>query len=408
MFVLSFLLNSSLLPSKIIKIFHSEQRDIRVREIIQMQSKLNNIDYRESLFLNILRGLAIFAVIAMHSAQAVESISVQHESSYVREILYLGRYGVEVVFFLSGWLLAALYGFQGDSISKGFFRRRLARIYPLWVIFLIIYFLLGLFYQVGGFYQSENSNFDLQIVKDPLVITILALTFTLFLSSNLWNSVIPGSWSIQSEICHYILFSFIRRYTLEKLLSIVSVINIISVLLLLVNSKIESNWPALYALVSTWLRLGLYSTFSFFLAGIMTHRYFRSEKEESLDAFWKKKSFACYILTSVCVNCPQGIQIEAIGYVFCNLLIAYALIEHVRIGNFFSFLGKYSYFLYFYHFLVIQFTKSFLNSSHTAFNFQGDQIVVFTFIFVLALACSLALAIPSYRFIESPIIRHFR
>lgn len=79
------------------------------------------IESKESLFLNILRGLAIFAVIAMHSAQAVESISVQHESSYVREILYLGRYGVEVFFFLSGWLLAALYGFQGDLKSKGFF-----------------------------------------------------------------------------------------------------------------------------------------------------------------------------------------------------------------------------------------------------------------------------------------------
>lgn len=103
------------------------------------------IESRESFFLNILRGLAIFGVVAMHSAQAEESINVHHESSYVREILYLGRYGVEVFFFLSGWLLAALYGFQGDSISKGFFRRRLARIYPFG-IFLIIYSLLRRFY----------------------------------------------------------------------------------------------------------------------------------------------------------------------------------------------------------------------------------------------------------------------
>ena len=344
----------------------------------------------------------------MHSAQAVESINVHHESSYVREILYLGRYGVEVFFFLSGWLLAALYGFQGDSISKGFFRRRLARIYPLWIIFLIIYFLLGRFYQVGGFYQSENSKFDLQIVNDPLVITILALTFTLFLSSNLWNSVIPGGWSIQSEICHYVLFPFIRRYSLKVLLSIVSLINIFSILLLLVNAKIESNLPALYALVSTWLRLGLYSTFSFFIAGIIAQRYFRSTEEEKLEEIWTRKSFILFILTSFCVNCPQGIQIEAIGYLFCNLLIANALTGHVRLGNLFSFLGKYSYFLYFSHFLVIQFAISYLDSSHIIFNFHGDQIVVFSFIFILALACSLTLAIPSYKFIESPIIRYFR
>ncbi len=185
-------------------------------------------------------------------------------------------------------------------------------------------------------------------------------------------------------------------------------INLFSIFLLLYNAKIETASPELYALVSTWLRLGLYSTFSFFLAGIMAQEYFRNSERESSAGFWKTKSFAFFILTSFCVNCPQGIQIEAIGYVLCNILIAYALIGHVGLVMIFSLLGKYSYFLYFSHFLFIQFAVSSLNSSQTVFNFQGDQIFVFSVIFIFALTCSLIFAIPSYVLIERPIIRRFR
>jgi len=363
---------------------------------------------QESQFLNILRGLAIVGVIVMHSAQSIQTINVQHISEFVTQILYLGRYGVEVFFFLSGWLLAALYGFDDRSIAKGYTRRRLARIYPLWIIFLFIYFIQGRLFRTGGFFQAEHANFDLDIVKNPLVIIFLALTFTLFLSSNLWNSVIPGSWSIQSEICHYLLFPFIRRHALHKVMMAMAMINLLSIFVLLGQSEIKLMSPELHALVSTWLRLGLYSTFSFFLAGVMAQRYFRRNEIGISEVFWNSKSFFFFVLTSFCVNCPQGVQIEAIGYLLCNLLLASSLANYPKLGAFFSFLGQYSYFLYFSHFLVIQFVISFLSSRNMTFDFEGDQIIIFCIIFIFTLTCSLAFALPSYRFIEKPLIRYFR
>ena len=373
-----------------------------------MKSELGiGIDPRESQFLNILRGLAIISVIGMHSAQSLQSISVQHMSEFVSQILYLGRYGVEVFFFLSGWLLAALYGFGNDSIAKGFARRRLARIYPLWFIFFIIYFLQGLLVRTSGLFQAEHSNFEPQIVQNPLVITVLALTFTLFLSSNLWNTVIPGGWSIQSEMCHYVLFPLIRRQAMPKILATMGTINLVSIILLLGRSKIALTSPELYAFVSVWLRLGLYSTFSFFLSGIMAQKFFKRKENEGLDVFWTSKSFIFFVLTSFCINCPQGIQIEAIGYLLCNALIANSLANYEKLGGLFSLLGRYSYFLYFFHFLVIQFVIYLLNSGRVTFNFQGAQVVLSAMVFIITLTCSLVFAVPSYRFIEKPLIRYF-
>jgi peptidoglycan/LPS O-acetylase OafA/YrhL len=224
----------------------------------------NRVALGESKFLNILRGLAILGVISMHSAQSIQDLDVRHVSEHISQVLSLGKYGVEVFFFLSGWLLSALYGFSGTKIGKSYVVRRIARIYPLWIIFLVIYILEAYFLQSGGFFHAMHSSTDLKITQQPTVIAFLTLTFTLFISHTLWNTVIPGGWSIQSEVAHYALFPILKNQGLHRSAKILSIINLSSVVLLLGRSKIENVFPDGYSIVSTCLRLGIYSTFSFF------------------------------------------------------------------------------------------------------------------------------------------------
>lgn len=368
------------------------------------ESLTNRMALSESKFLNILRGLAILGVISMHSAESIQELEVQHISEHVSQVLYLGKYGVEVFFFLSGWLLSALYGFNKVKLGWNYFLRRIARIYPLWVIFLLVYILEAYFLQSGGFFQAMQSSTDLKVIQQPAVVTFLALTFTLFLSNNLWNTVIPGGWSIQSEVAHYALFPIFRKQGLHRSAQILAIINLGSVILLLARSKIESVFPSGYSIISTWLRLGAYSTFSFFFIGVLANRYLRRDLHQSDTPFWNSKSFIFFVVTSVCVNCPQGVQIEAIGYLAVNLIVAFALLNDSKLSNLLILLGKYSYFMYFVHFIVLRVIVSELNSHSVYFNFPADQLFVFVFLLATTLCISFLLAVPSYKYIEKPLI----
>lgn len=372
-----------------------------------VQENASKIDSTESKFLNILRGLAILGVVSMHSMQSVQELNVHHISEHVSQVLYLGKYGVELFFFLSGWLLSAIYGFSDTKIGKNYMVRRIARIYPLWIIFLIFYILEAHFLRSGGYYQAVHSNFDLLIVQQPFVITLLALTFTLFISSNLWNTVIPGGWSIQSEIGHYLLFPVFRKQGLHRTAQIIAVLNLFSLTLLLVQSNIEKAFPMVYACISAWLRLGLYSTFSFFFAGVLANQYLRRDINTSNKNFWESKSLMAFVVTSVLGACPQGIQIEAIGYLALNLILAYVLIHLSRISTVLVQLGRYSYFMYFAHFIILRILVFEVNSHQIEFNFPADQIAAFLLIFLTTLSLSYLIAIPSYKYFEKPLISYF-
>jgi peptidoglycan/LPS O-acetylase OafA/YrhL len=79
-----------------------------------------------------------------------------------------------------------------------------------------------------------ESNF----LHSPAGVIVLTLSFTLFFSASLWNSVIPGGWSIQAEVAHYILFPFIRRRSLNSVLKIVAVVNIFTSVLYFARPKL--------------------------------------------------------------------------------------------------------------------------------------------------------------------------
>ena len=89
-------------------------------------------------YLDILRGIAIFGVVTFHTIQLTDEIVLIHAGqpkSIFTDFFNLGAYGVELFFVLSGWLLASIYQTEG-IIGKSYWVRRLAKIMPLWVIFL--------------------------------------------------------------------------------------------------------------------------------------------------------------------------------------------------------------------------------------------------------------------------------
>jgi peptidoglycan/LPS O-acetylase OafA/YrhL len=363
-----------------------------------------------SHWLDVLRGLAIFGVVAVHSIQSTDSLVLHNKSEFFFWMVSLGKYGVELFFFLSGWLLISIYGTNNNKLGKAYWARRIARIYPLWILFLLITFLRWEYTNSGQLHSpikpiDGESNF----LHSTAGVIVLTLSFTLFISASLWNGVIPGGWSIQAEVAHYLLFPLVRGRPLNSVLKIVASINLLTSVVHFARPNMDT-FPGLFInIIDAWLRLSLYSTFGFFLIGILSYKIFNQLKEcritelEFSDFNVSHTTFILFCISLLVVPCPFGNQIEAIGYLLLMICISFGILRNQKLISAFSFLGRYAYFIYFMHFLALAFLNWITNTLDFTTSLLGAQQVVFIFTFIFSLTLSSVLAVPSMKFFERPI-----
>jgi peptidoglycan/LPS O-acetylase OafA/YrhL len=380
------------------------------------------MDSRETrnTWVDVIRGLAIFGVVAVHSTLVpIEFLKSRGGGTAVTsqfvELVSNGMYGVELFFFISGWLLASIYKFDANPISKNYWLKRLARIYPLWVLFLVIgivRFSLG----SGGTFQKAIDQQEIStypVFYSPLAVTAFTLSFMLWLVPGLWNTAIPGGWSIQAEVFHYLLFPFVRRISYLRTLKILIAVNLVT--LSLIYLQRHGNFPSgkIQYLVEAWLRLNTYSTFAFFMFGAISAMIYKEYKtshsmttfftESNRLAFW----FLGYLLTFITLPLAFGNNIHALGFVSFMILLSFCIVRISMLSSFFTFIGKYSYFIYFSHFLILEGITNYLIDSDIGASLLYPLFIPisFTFSFILTLGASSLLAIPSWKYFESPFIR---
>ena len=303
----------------------------------------NELITERSYWLDVLRGLAIFGVVAVHSIQLTDNIVLQNKSNFFSWLIGLGQYGVELFFFLSGWLLISIYG-RGKKLGKDYWARRIGRIYPLWILFLFIGFLRWEFTTSGQLNSPiKPSEGQSNFLHSPVGVVVLALSFTLFLSASLWNGVIPGGWSIQAEVAHYLLFPFIRSRSLNSVLKIVSSINLLTCIVFFARPKMDT-FPNLFLnTIDAWLRLSLYSTVGYFLIGILSYLVFSQLKDSRItslklsDFNISNNTFAAFCMSLLLVPIPFGNQIEAIGYLLLMILMSFGILANQKLSSIFQF-----------------------------------------------------------------------
>jgi peptidoglycan/LPS O-acetylase OafA/YrhL len=364
-------------------------------------------------WLDVLRGLAILGVVSVHSIALTDSLNLSYKSTFLTGILDSGKYGVELFFFLSGWLLASIYGIKSEeALGRSYWFRRFARIYPLWLIFLGVTWFRWQWNGSGPFKSIYlNANDHSSFFLNPAVIFLLSLTFTLFLSASLWNSVIPGGWSIQAEIAHYLLFPLLRKKKLNSIVFTVAMVNLTTVVLYIWKREALPRESLLWHVLESWFRLGLTSTLSFFIIGMLSFSVysFVGSSESATDFFQSKNlsPLVClgFLTSALIVPTPFGTQIEAMGYLIASLVIGSCVLQSRKWSLFLRALGKYSYFMYFMHFLVLDGLRSLLRNLDFTDEFFGSQPIFFLCVLSFTLFVSFIFAIPSFKLIEQPIIR---
>lgn len=163
-----------------------------------------NIQQREPVKLNhidLLRGVAVLMVVITHV-----SLTDIHISQAIRSKLLFGQTGVQLFFFLSAYTLClSMYERKESNQVKNFYLRRFFRIAPLYYVGIVIYYIV---FKVPLLNQHGLLENYMSFGKKNVLLNIL---FLHSFNSRAYNFVVPGGWSIGTEMMFYIMFPFIFR-----------------------------------------------------------------------------------------------------------------------------------------------------------------------------------------------------
>lgn len=156
-------------------------------------------------YIDVLRGIAIIGVLAVHSYQNVEDLPW-----FVEWIMNYGQLGVQLFFVASAITLCLSMRSRGDISNVDFFIRRYFRIAPLYYFGIILY----LVFRVSIHWIQEGSL----SVPEKYSFANIALNVLLLhgLHPGAFNYVVPGGWSIATEVLFYCSFPFLWKILITK------------------------------------------------------------------------------------------------------------------------------------------------------------------------------------------------
>lgn len=179
-------------------------------------------------YVDSMRGLAILMVMLVHTAQQIPNLS-----PVVADLAKYSQMGVQLFFVTSAYTLCLSFERRAKEPIKilAFYIRRFARIAPLYYLAIPIYFVFHVAEQI-----YENSQ-TLSIEPYSIFNLLANFTFIHGFMPSANNSIVPGGWSIGSEMIFYLGFPLL--FTLAKKVSQRSLFGLFSLLLLCIGVNLS-------------------------------------------------------------------------------------------------------------------------------------------------------------------------
>ncbi|MCP3701215.1 MAG: acyltransferase [Aliivibrio sp.] len=293
----------------------------------------------------------------------------------------IGVFGVEIFFFLSGFVI--LKSSMKEN-AKTFFVRRFFRIYPIFFLFSIV-FIVG------------NIITGMEPEKNNIGSILLALSFTnLFFDS---PALTPNSWSVVYEVwyyfgLYYVVSIFVRK---EK----TSIIGILSVLVLL--------WFVVTKPITIYFLLGALTAFNINKIEFFINRF----KAIWVNSLSLLSIVVLVYLVSQGIKFGHGGWLESISsnafFLPTLLLISVAFtfhkgsnVNHILTNKTLVFFGNISYTLYLLHPYTYRASRYLIG----IVDFQHQEVRFLVFLILSSLVTFFASYILG-RFFEMPIYRRF-
>lgn len=324
---------------------------------------------------------------------AFTDINISEET---RSILSFGAHGVQLFFFLSAYTLCRSMDFRRErNYLQNFYIRRFFRIAPLYYLGILVYWIVAFLPQInmnGPLSHHENYTF------------INVVSNFLFLNSfnpDGYNNIVPGGWSIGTEMFFYLCFPFIfmiyervQKNYLFLMLPLIALIiaNIYMVLGYLVFKDVIFTSLFFYGFLPNQLPV--------FLIGMS---YYFLEKKELLRASAIISTLAFAILFACSFFIFRMLRHNTNIYIFVATLSFSFLFQSLKKAkidfSFLSRIGQLSFSIYVFHFLFaypLSHKVSILLAGHV--NTLGVILINIT----LSLLLSILVSILSEKLIEKP------
>lgn len=335
-----------------------------------------------------LRGLAVLLVMLFHC--------------FYYDVFKFGWAGVDMFFVLSGFLIT---GILLDSRTapyyyKNFIARRLLRIFPLYYFVLLICFVMvpTSFFGAGFEYYRDNQ-----------------LWFWFYIQNWLYsrtgfpeNHSLVHLWSLAVEEQFYIFWPLIVRLFNEKRLFIFCLI------IVLFSNAFRLSWGAQLGLVHPYDYMATLSRMDALIVGAVIAILIRKR-----IAWLEKFTYPVFLVSSFILLFFVFLKKSflfthlAPAFTFIDIIFGCLLLFMLNRERFmllrpfyhpvFSFLGKYSYGLYIYHYLIYNFFKYSIVPEFSA-AVGGENIALFLS-GMLTFVISIPISVLSYKYLESPFLR---
>jgi len=365
-----------------------------------------NVGSKEK-FIDIIKGLAILEVVVYHTQSIINDYSVKFEFTEIEFLNLISKYfsyGPYVFFFISGYLMSNIYDSNilksnSNQFSlRKFYIKRFARIYPLWMFFLFV-----------SYYQFKNFDFGyyaktmtIMVEYSNLTTLLLASTFLLFLVTPMWNWLVPGGWSIVSEVFFYLLFPIIRKMKFNKIIALLNVLLVVAFILIYT----EQIWSSLdtYGVLRGYLNLKLYNCLPFFIGGMLVNeiragtRNFNQLVENNLT---KLNVISILALLMILPN-ANGSNAEALLTLVVTVILGVLVLKLKLCSLLLVYLGKHSYFIYFFHFQLLLLIQFFYLNRYYSFMNSISLILLLPILTTFILIVSMLFSRLSMNLFENP------
>ncbi|MFB6416278.1 MULTISPECIES: acyltransferase family protein [Bradyrhizobium] len=297
--------------------------------------------FNRSHTLDVLRGLGIVGVMAIHVSQAFPSNIRAVDFAFM-----CGWTGVNVFYFVSAMTMCLMWTQRsGETNATGkFYIRRFLRIAPLFWIAIPVYLV------INGTGPSDNAPNGIGPVQ-----VILTATFLHGFWPDSVNSVVPGDWSIAAEMTFYLVFPLLitafgsRRHLYLAL----------AIALHLVNVCLFKPWafalfsayygPGHEAFVWTTLHISFLNQLPVFLIGCALFFSLR-------DGFTRSDAAIYAIFIALSFAADRATGSHEFNYLMINLVLGALVVGCIKLAIRFQpleALGRNSYSMYLSHFAVI-------------------------------------------------------
>jgi peptidoglycan/LPS O-acetylase OafA/YrhL len=331
------------------------------------QSGIQAVKIQKYSYIDILRGMAILGVVAVHCSQNVRDLNI-----IVDWIFNYGQTGVQLFFIASAITLCLSSAQRSENSLKFFYIRRFFRIAPLFYLAILFYFLWRVF--------KEYVKLGVVVIPDQYSIhgVIGTVFFIHGFDPKNFNYVVPGGWSIATEMSFYAVFPilfFIQSKYQSSNFVIFSIL-VFTMCLLTKNFLIyhvqevlfERGFVKNFVLTYDFLDASILSQIIIFLIGIVSYQYIYTGHKGSNH---KKKItlLAILVMIASCIllNSQSYIRtpftgliyVALLGIVFGLLSIRLSMVKEFTgpISNIIIELGKVSFSMYIIHFFIIDIVK---------------------------------------------------